>query len=172
MRAEKGTRMQKKCFTVVFFLFVFSSPALARNKVPDNKGTSDEAARVTIMIASRLAKDEDSRNYFTPGLPVVSTVGDADYVIRILPLIRVGEGVSNIIISAWIFDKSGQEIWAHDYSSTYYNSTSSIKNRGLINGLIIRDSAPDAVIDLVHSLKSAQINDEGKRAGFLGFKNR
>jgi hypothetical protein len=66
---------------LVFLAVLISGLGHAKPKVPDiptgskvyieNRGTTDEALRASLLLAGRLSKDEGGRNYLKPGYPIV-----------------------------------------------------------------------------------------------------
>jgi hypothetical protein len=159
----------EKCFAGIFVGLVVleAAQAVFAAKVPDiptgskiyieNKSQSDEAARFAVLLASKLAKDEGGRNYLMPGFPVVERREDAAYVLRIMVVFRqVGRGGDvNVLLNAWLLDANGKELWSKNDTCVTTTWTSSDKG---------------CMRDLSNDLKSAQVNSDGKRAGWLGWK--
>ena len=165
-RKARPMWMRTTCLIVITFLATASFAA----KIPDiptgsklyleNKSTSDEAKLFTELFREKLGKDESKGVYSKPGFPVVDKKEDAAYVLRFLFVIREnqsnwGEGAQeHARVNVWLLDTSGSVIWEHNYDCVR----------------VFREPARECYQHVSDDLKAAQVNAEGKRAGWLGWR--
>jgi hypothetical protein len=126
----------------------------------ENKGTSDESQLFTDLFRENLAKDESKGGYAKPGFPVVDKKEDAAYILRFLFVMRVNEksfldsGQEKARVNVWLLDSKGTLVWQHNYACVR----------------VWREPARECYQHISDDLKAAQVNTEGKRAGWLGWK--
>jgi hypothetical protein len=140
-------------------LLLLSIASIA-SKVPDipagskifleNKGTSDESLLFTELFREKLSKDESGRNYAKPGFPVVDKKEDAEYTLRFIFVMREKHARVNL----WLLDSKSTLIWEHNYDCVAF----------------FREPARECYQQISDTLKAAQVNAEGKRAGLLGWR--
>jgi hypothetical protein len=139
-------------------------------KVPDiptgskiflqNKGTSNESQLFTELLREKLSKDETSRNYSKPGFPIVDKKEDAAYTLRFIVVIRQNERgflestQEHARVNVWLLDSAGKTVWEHNYDCTR----------------VFREPARECYQHISDDFKAAQVNAEGKRAGWLGWR--
>src|SRR5579859_3697321 len=163
----------KKLFLVV----LMTSQMAFAVKVPDiqpgakfyieNKSQSDEAERFAVLLASKLAEDEGSRNkrYLKPGFPVVERREEAFYVLRVMVVLRGNAKTSvfdsnkatHALVNAWLLDANGKELWSQELDCV---------------GNLLGEPVKNCVRELSDDIKSAQVDSNGKRAGLLGWKTK
>jgi len=164
----------KKLFAAAL-ITILTSQVLLAAKVPDiqpgssfyieNKSQSDEAVRFATLLASRLAKDEGNKRYRKPGLPVVERREEASYVLRIMFVLRADAKTSvfdtnkatHALVNAWLLDANGKELWSDEQDCV---------------GDLMGEPVENCVRQLSDSIKSAQVDSNGKRAGLLGWRNK
>jgi hypothetical protein len=168
LRAPQGGRMRR---TAGYLLAVFLlSSALFAAKAPDiptgskifleNKGTSDESQMFTELFREKLSKDETKSNYAKPGFPIVDKKEEAAYILRFISVMRenersFGEGAQeHARVNIWLLDSAGTVIWEHNYDCVR----------------VFREPARECYQHISDDLKAAQVNAEGRRAGFLGWR--
>lgn len=85
---------------------------------------------------------------------------EADFVLRVLPVLRHKDaGVAtkagnHARVTVRLLDAKGSRLWEHDYDCM----------------ASFREPMRECYQHISDDLKSAQVNAEGKRAGFLGWK--
>jgi hypothetical protein len=152
------------------FAVLLVSPGLFAARAPDiptgskifleNKGTSDESLMFTELFREKLSKDETSGSFIKPGFPVVERKEDATYTLRFIFLMRenqksFGEGPQeHARVNVWLLDSASTVVWEHNYDCVR----------------VFREPARECYQHISDDLKAAQVNAEGKRAGFLGWR--
>ena len=126
----------------------------------ENKSTSDESQLFTELFREKLTKDESKGVYSKPGFPVVDKKEEATYVLRFLFVMREnqksfgGEAQEHVRVNLWLLDSRGTVIWEHNYDCIR----------------VFREPARECYQHISDDLKAAQVNAEGKRAGWLGWR--
>jgi len=126
----------------------------------ENKSTSDESQLFTQLFREKLTKDESKGIYSKPGFPTVDKKEDAAYVLRFLFVLRenqksFGEGPQeHARVNVWLLDSRGTVIWEHNYDCER----------------VFREPARECYQHISDDLKAAQVNADGKRAGWLGWR--
>lgn len=96
----------------------------------------------------------------SPDFPVVDSKEEATYVLRFLFVMRenqksFGEGPQeHARVNLWMLDSRGTVIWEHNYDCAR----------------VFREPARECYQHISDDLKAAQVNAEGKRAGWLGWR--
>jgi len=151
---------------IIISLVVFLLPLLAfAAEVPDipmgskfyieNKSQSDESVRFAMLLAEKLAKDEGNKRYQKPGFSVVEEREGADYIIRFSLVVRENGHETHAWLNALLLDAAGKVLWrAEDFRCA----------------TVFAERVEGCASELSGYVKRAEVNSEGKRAGYLGWK--
>jgi hypothetical protein len=161
-----------KPLLVVLFVIVAHQVMLAA-KGPDlpqgsklyieNKSQSDEAARFAVLLASRLAKDQGNKRYGRPGFPIVEKQEQAAYVLRVMFVLRENtqtdmietKRTTHALVNSWLLDANGKELCSEKQHC---------------RGFLMDEPTEVCAKQLSDDIKSAQVNESGKRAGLIGWR--
>jgi hypothetical protein len=182
---KNESRTTMKCWNLLFVLLLVQSStifAIEKPKLPDkvpdlparatifieNTGKpSTEAERFTRVLQSVISRSDDKHDRIRPGLTVVDSQSEADYVLRYEVFAGEREPGCNMLTCSYAYTQGnfratvlllsshGTKLWEQEYHC--------FEPMG-------GESAEKCADHLANDVKGAQVDENGERAGAHGWK--